>query len=115
MKILSTLIITLILSAANAQNSKTVHYEVNTHQEIQSLRLSVSSGFEQSVSPYSIGDFHDMTVCLNLDPSLDYELMVNNTEVIQISSREIRESMKSTEENSPISLVSMQSWIISEE
>ncbi len=116
MKIFSTILATVILSMANAQNTEIVAYEVNAHQTIQSLRLSpVNSNERTVIASSSIGSLKDSTVCLHLNPSLDYELLVNNTTLIQISSEDIQASFKPEEESSPMALVSMRSWIISEE
>ncbi|XOV68491.1 MAG: hypothetical protein ACFHU9_04790 [Fluviicola sp.] len=115
MKTLSTLGALFLLTFANAQSTTSVAYEVDTQTSIQSLRLSIANGNEKSITPYSIGDFQNTKVCLHLNPALDYELLVNNTKLIQISSAEIRSSIKSSEETSPVSLVSMENWVITEE
>ena len=112
MKIACTLVALLILFTASAQNDETVSYEVNTHLQIQSLRLSPLNDNDQLALAYSIGDLNDSIVCLNLNPDLDYELMVNNTTVIKITSIEIQERRKSNETPSPFALASLNSPVV---
>ncbi|MCR9171101.1 MAG: hypothetical protein NXI10_01310 [bacterium] len=108
MKIVSTLLVTLMISAANAQSTETVNYEVNTHDLIRSLRLSAVD--ENVNTSLAIGEVSDSSVCLNLNPELDYELLVNNTRLIRITSRELREALPAENTSSPVSLFSMKSW-----
>ena len=112
MKTICTLLAILTLTTASAQNAETVDYEVNTDQLIQSLRLTVIKDHETTTLPYAIGDLGDSTVCLQLSPSLDYELLVNNSTLIYISSSDIEQSIDAQNENSPISLITIQSWAI---
>lgn len=116
MKIVNTFLATLIISAANAQNTETVAYEVNTHQMIQTLRLSgVNNTEKETTGLFPIGTVDDSTVCLYLNLCSDYELMVNNTTFIQISSNDIRKSLIPEEEIPPISLVATKTWSFGEE
>ncbi len=115
MKLVSTLLATLFFSITNAQNTETAVYELNTHQKIQSLRLSETNCYEQTAGSFSpIAAVCDSTVCLHLNPLSDYELMVNNTTLIQITSKDIQESLME-EEALPIPFVVAKNSIIREE
>lgn len=116
MKLLSALFATFMLSLANAQSSEPVVYMVDTQTKIQSLRLSTvnSCGEEESTSSPIIG-VSDSTVTLSLNPYSDYELMVNNTIFIPISSEDILESITPVENPSPVSLVVAKNWFVEEE
>ncbi len=116
MKRISTLFAILFLFTTYAQDAEIVNYELNTHQKIQSLRLSVVNCDERNVcSLEPIGNIHDSIVCLHLNPFSDYELLVNNTVLIHISSNDIQDSLIPEGQFSQNSIVAAKNWIISEE
>lgn len=117
MKIFLTLFVSLFLSVTFAQEAETIAYEVDTRLDIKSLRLSLANDSKLTKAVYSIGDCFNSMVCLHLDPNHDYELMVNNTVLIEISSRDIQQQLKVEEEAevSPISLITVQEWAIGDE
>ena len=115
MKTFSTLIALFLLTAAHAQNTESVAFELNTQLEIQSLRLSATTtNSENDEFVPSIGDIQGTTVCLHLNPAEDYELMVNNNRFFTITSEEIRESIQPEEPVSPVILVSNNSFMSEE-
>lgn len=101
---------------ANAQDAETVVYKVNTHENVQSLRLTaVNSQDKEPTLSSPIGSVCDSIVFLHLNPLSDYELLVNNTVRIEISSDDIQESFAPKDLFSPSSFVATESAMVRED
>ena len=90
MKTLITSLFILLASTIFSQSDGLIHYQVVTKTKVISVRVSVDEG--QSFCSNEIGEIEcieDSVIMLELNPKLNYSLLVNNTDLIRISSEDV--------------------------
>jgi len=99
MKKLIALLTFLLSYAANAQSEELVEYQVDVPKLIETLRISPKKGENSDAhSDVVIESVCASTVYLRLNPTMNYELVVNEDFTIEVSSDDILASSKNEKE-----------------
>lgn len=90
MKVLTTLCSIILTTVSFSQLDGFVYYEIDATTEVNSIRLSAQRGQDDQCDAFGkIESICDSTIILQLNPDLDYNVLINNTFVLEVNRADI--------------------------
>jgi len=90
MKVLATLCSIILTTVSFSQEDGLVYYQIDATTDVNSIRISAQKGQDDIGNALGrIESICDSTILLQLNPDLDYNVLINNSFIVEVNRDDI--------------------------